>query len=365
MLHATSYTTYFSAVHQTPDRKRVPRWHGHNYTLRLCIRGELGPAGVLAPQRLLELSMEEAIGPFNGADLTTTKSTSLVSLARGIQRRLAPGSLAGAALTRLDLSHPAGAVVLESDLTLYRHGGAFSAAHRTHAPRLSDSENQALYGICDNPAGHGHNYRASIWHRSPDAAPPSLWAEFDHRNLSVDIPDLRGRNVVTEAIAALLAQRVPGATRARVWETDDFFADYLPPADAYRLGRRYHFSAAHRLGQGLDEIDSRLLYGMCGRPGIHGHDFGVLIIVTGELNERTEAAFDLGRLDRLAAARLAHLQLANLSAGRPDLAGAATPDRIAHYLFGQLLPDLGPALCAVGISALPGQWSWTAKGTHE
>jgi 6-pyruvoyltetrahydropterin/6-carboxytetrahydropterin synthase len=329
------------------------------------VQGELGPAGVLAPQRLLELGIENAISPFDGADLTAKRKTTLESLAQAIQQRLSAGVPRGTKLARLELSHPDGAVSLDGGHTLYRQTGTFSAAHRTHAPRLSESENQALYGVCNNPAGHGHNYRASIWHSAQEAMPASLWAEFDHRNLSVDIPDLRGRNVVTEAIAALLAKRVPGAARARVWEMDDFFAEYAAASGAYRLGRRYRFSAAHQLGQGLDETDSRLLFGRCGRPGIHGHDFGVLILVTGQLDERTETAFDLGELDRVAWARLAPLQHADLSTGLPELAGAATPDRIASYLFDQLRRDLGPALCAVGVSALPGQWGWTAKGTHE
>lgn len=35
----------------------------------------------------------------------------------------------------------------------------FSAAHRLHSPSLSDEENEKLYGKCNNPNGHGHNYK--------------------------------------------------------------------------------------------------------------------------------------------------------------------------------------------------------------
>jgi 6-pyruvoyltetrahydropterin/6-carboxytetrahydropterin synthase len=34
----------------------------------------------------------------------------------------------------------------------------FSASHRLHSPQLSDDENRATYGKCNNPHGHGHNY---------------------------------------------------------------------------------------------------------------------------------------------------------------------------------------------------------------
>lgn len=38
----------------------------------------------------------------------------------------------------------------------------FSAAHRLHSPHLSDQENFILYGKCNNPNGHGHNYRLEV-----------------------------------------------------------------------------------------------------------------------------------------------------------------------------------------------------------
>src|SRR5215468_1066113 len=34
----------------------------------------------------------------------------------------------------------------------------FSASHRLHSERMSDEENRAAYGKCNNPHGHGHNY---------------------------------------------------------------------------------------------------------------------------------------------------------------------------------------------------------------
>jgi 6-pyruvoyltetrahydropterin/6-carboxytetrahydropterin synthase len=34
----------------------------------------------------------------------------------------------------------------------------FSASHRLHSLQLSDAENRATYGKCNNPHGHGHNY---------------------------------------------------------------------------------------------------------------------------------------------------------------------------------------------------------------
>ncbi len=38
----------------------------------------------------------------------------------------------------------------------------FSASHRLHSPQLSDEQNRAVYGKCNNPHGHGHNYMLEV-----------------------------------------------------------------------------------------------------------------------------------------------------------------------------------------------------------
>jgi len=57
----------------------------------------------------------------------------------------------------------------------------FSASHRLHAPSLGDAENRELYGKCNNPFGHGHNYELEVSVRGP----------LDERSgRTVDIPQL-------------------------------------------------------------------------------------------------------------------------------------------------------------------------------
>lgn len=38
----------------------------------------------------------------------------------------------------------------------------FAASHRLHSAALSESENQRVYGKCNNPHGHGHNYEVLV-----------------------------------------------------------------------------------------------------------------------------------------------------------------------------------------------------------
>ena len=117
----------------------------------------------------------------------------------------------------------------------------FSAAHRLHVPSLSDADNRATFGKCNNPAGHGHNYRVEVAIRLPVDAHGHLPAveqldalvddaviqKLDHKHLNVDVPAFATLNPSVEHIArvihAWLADRVGelGATleHIRVWET--------------------------------------------------------------------------------------------------------------------------------------------------
>ena len=77
----------------------------------------------------------------------------------------------------------------------------FAASHRLHSERLSEEENQRLYGKCNNPYGHGHNYRVEVSVLGPlDAAGRAVDARvldelvarqvlepFGHRNLNEDV----------------------------------------------------------------------------------------------------------------------------------------------------------------------------------
>jgi 6-pyruvoyltetrahydropterin/6-carboxytetrahydropterin synthase len=75
----------------------------------------------------------------------------------------------------------------------------FSASHRLHAAALSDEQNRATYGKCNNPHGHGHNYALEVTvsgQVSPktgmicdlgdldEAVRHTVLDRFDHQNLN-------------------------------------------------------------------------------------------------------------------------------------------------------------------------------------
>ncbi|HEU4629110.1 MAG TPA: 6-carboxytetrahydropterin synthase [Gemmatimonadaceae bacterium] len=123
----------------------------------------------------------------------------------------------------------------------------FNAAHRVHNPELSDEENRALFGKCNNPNWHGHNYTLEVSVRGPidertgyvvdlgalkRLVEETVVDQVDHHNMNVDVPFMQGVNPTTEnIIVAMWRQLEPhvGAgrlVRLRLWETENNYVEY-------------------------------------------------------------------------------------------------------------------------------------------
>jgi 6-pyruvoyltetrahydropterin/6-carboxytetrahydropterin synthase len=66
----------------------------------------------------------------------------------------------------------------------------FSASHRLHSEQMSEADNQATYGKCNNPHGHGHNYVLQV----------TVSGQVDKNGMVCNLADLDdcvNRNVVT------------------------------------------------------------------------------------------------------------------------------------------------------------------------
>ena len=101
-------------------------------------------------------------------------------------------------------------------------GYRFAASHRLHAPQLSDRENQELYGKCNNPYGHGHNYVLEVSARGPlddsgralDIArldrlvAQQVLTPFSHRNLNLDIDSFERLVPTSENLAVEICRRL-------------------------------------------------------------------------------------------------------------------------------------------------------------
>ena len=92
----------------------------------------------------------------------------------------------------------------------------FNSAHRVHNPELSDVENARLFGKCNNPNWHGHNYELEVSVRGPiesktgyvldlakvkDIVTRAIIEKVDHRNLNLDVDFMRDVIPTTENLA--------------------------------------------------------------------------------------------------------------------------------------------------------------------
>jgi 6-pyruvoyltetrahydropterin/6-carboxytetrahydropterin synthase len=102
----------------------------------------------------------------------------------------------------------------------------FSAAHRLHSPQLSDVQNREIYGKCNNPYGHGHDYVLEVTLRGPvDERLGSLLPvetldrmvrrvvleSVDRRNLNVEVAEFAALVPTTENLALVIADRLKTA----------------------------------------------------------------------------------------------------------------------------------------------------------
>jgi 6-pyruvoyltetrahydropterin/6-carboxytetrahydropterin synthase len=98
----------------------------------------------------------------------------------------------------------------------------FAASHRLHSPQLSEEQNRSLYGKCNNPFGHGHNYVVEVSARGPlDAAGRAVdtaaldrlvsqhvLLPFDHRNLNAEAAVFQDAVPTTENLAREICRRL-------------------------------------------------------------------------------------------------------------------------------------------------------------
>lgn len=122
----------------------------------------------------------------------------------------------------------------------------FSASHRLHSEMLSEEENRRVYGKCNNPYGHGHNYVVEV--RVSGAVDPStgmianladldgfvereVIEPFDHKLLNEEVAVFRRKVPTTENLCKEIFQRLklfPKAKleRVRVEETSNNTFEY-------------------------------------------------------------------------------------------------------------------------------------------
>lgn len=105
----------------------------------------------------------------------------------------------------------------------------FSASHRLHAAALPEEVNRELYGKCNNPYGHGHDYVLEVTVDGPldestgrvcclatldELVTRSVLRDLDHRNLNEDTPEFRSVVPTSENLTVAIEERLKRAWRS-------------------------------------------------------------------------------------------------------------------------------------------------------
>jgi 6-pyruvoyltetrahydropterin/6-carboxytetrahydropterin synthase len=123
----------------------------------------------------------------------------------------------------------------------------FNAAHRLHNPDFDDATNEKVFGKCNNPHFHGHNYELivkvtgkpdkqtgyviDLKHLS-DLIKINVLQRFDHKNLNLDVAEFSNLNPTAENIAIIIYNILRPLIneqfelQVRLYETERNFVEY-------------------------------------------------------------------------------------------------------------------------------------------
>ena len=99
----------------------------------------------------------------------------------------------------------------------------FNAAHRLYNPEWDMDKNQSVFGLCNNPNYHGHNYELIVSVTGDidpvtgyvmdmkvlkDLIKAEVEEAFDHKNLNIEVPEFQALNPTAENIAVVIYNKL-------------------------------------------------------------------------------------------------------------------------------------------------------------
>ncbi|MBX3118714.1 MAG: 6-carboxytetrahydropterin synthase [Fimbriimonadaceae bacterium] len=256
VVFSSGHRYWFNHLSEEENRKLFGKWaspynHGHNYTLFVSVEGKVQheTGMVVNIKRIDDVLKERVVRQFDQKSINdeiphfAKISSSLENLLLYF-RELLSEMPDGARLTGLKLVE---LPTLWAELNKEKEGWKmtltrtyeFAASHRLHVPQMSEAENIELFGKCNNAAGHGHNYILEVSVSGEPDPKTGMMVDlgaldstvndlvvdrYDHRNLSEDLKEFRGKvatsEVVVQQIWESLDGQVPGTLeRVRLLET--------------------------------------------------------------------------------------------------------------------------------------------------
>jgi len=211
-----------------------PYGHGHNYRCELTLRGEINTrsgmvinikdvdeimAGVV--RQLDHKFINAQVSEFSER-VPTTENLALY-LRDKLDQAFSDNPDVEIANVRLyEEKHLFAEANMGSSVSLTR-GYTFSAAHRLHSNAMSEEENNNVFGKCNNPYGHGHNYELEVTVAgTPDARTgmiidlakldrivnEEIVEKFDHKHLNEEVEPFAELNPTSENVAKVIYERL-------------------------------------------------------------------------------------------------------------------------------------------------------------
>jgi 6-pyruvoyltetrahydropterin/6-carboxytetrahydropterin synthase len=253
MVHLTRKTG-FSALHrlhlpalspEENERRFGPasrEWgHGHDYVVEVTVSGRVDRLhGMVVNITDLKPILAEQVAALDGEFFTSghpligDRLPGPEVLARLVWDRVHGGIRAAGLpvrLERVDLRQSRTTRAAcergeEGPMVTLTRTYEFAAAHRLHASALPSGENRKLFGKCNNPTGHGHNYLLEVTvGGEPDPQTGLLFdpAEldrvvntevvdrYDHHHLNYDLPEFEDLNPTSENLVRVIWDRLKPA----------------------------------------------------------------------------------------------------------------------------------------------------------
>ncbi len=242
------------AMHNSFSAWPAMRGLGRYYEIHVRCRGDVDPqTGYFINIKHIDAAVRTTVLPHLDALVSGPVNTAALPMG-AIMRQiidLLQSPLAGSVVDVRFLLTPRYSLSIRShdmDHVLIRQQFEFSAAHRLHVPAYSEERNREIFGKCNNPSGHGHNYQLEVCIRSPIDAEGHTCAvelidalvdetviqKLDHKHLNLDVPQFASLNPSVENIAKVIHEMLTPALPAlgvsleevSVWETGKTVCTY-------------------------------------------------------------------------------------------------------------------------------------------
>jgi 6-pyruvoyltetrahydropterin/6-carboxytetrahydropterin synthase len=240
----------FSAAHnywlpelsEADNRERFGKWssyegHGHNYRVEVTVAGNVDPVtGMVVNISDVSLALKKYVldvldGKFLNREVEYFKMNppTVENIGRWVAGAVDPHLPENGKLRQVKLWEME---TLWSCINIKNTGTMstsltraydFSASHRLHSKQLSDEENRTLFGKCNNPNGHGHNYGIEVTiSGEPDPLTGMIYSleeldriveeevllPFDHKYLNLDVEDFAYVNPTSEMLSVVIWHRL-------------------------------------------------------------------------------------------------------------------------------------------------------------